>query len=216
MSRYYLLVRDSLIGVVAGLSLLSGQVVATDDEVQISEISGDPDNPRRHFRLRNPADLTPEDAERVYALFSGGMREGYAASGRAVGYQIWRRHNTAPYLSATHGNKYINNYSNATGEGYGDYEEAGRLPTGAVIAKDSFSVTESGEILLGPLFLMQKMSEGFNYVSGDWKYIQIQPDGSLFGETNGQNSERVEYCIGCHLAQEAQDHLYFVPEEYRQ
>ena len=30
-----------------------------------------------------------------------------------------------------------------------------------------------------------------------------------------EDAERVEYCIGCHLAAEHQDHLFFVPEDYR-
>jgi hypothetical protein len=41
------------------------------------------------------------------------------------------------------------------------------------------------------------------------------PDGSFFGETNGENAERVEFCIGCHLAREKYDHLYFVPSKFR-
>ena len=84
-----------------------------------------------------------------------------------------------------------------------------------MIAKDSFAVTETGGILLGPLAVMEKMPPGFNYASGDWKYSLIQPDGTILGETNGVNSHRVEYCIGCHLAAEKQDHLYFVPGKYR-
>ena len=69
--------------------------------------------------------------------------------------------------------------------------------------------------MLGSLFLMEKMPQGFSYVSGDWKYSVIKPDGRLFGETNGKGSGRVEYCITCHLTVEEQDHLYFVPREYR-
>ena len=62
---------------------------------------------------------------------------------------------------------------------------------------------------------MRKMDKGFNYVSGDWQYAMIMPDGEIFGVTKGVNSQRVEYCIGCHLAQEAKDHLYFLPKGYR-
>ena len=53
------------------------------------------------------------------------------------------------------------------------------------------------------------------YVTGDWKYTEILPDGTLLGETNGEDAERVEYCIACHLAAEKQDHLYFIPKKYR-
>ena len=117
--------------------------------------------------------------------------------------------------AATHGNHYINNYANGVANPYRKFEQAGRLPVGSVIAKDSFSVTETGGLLLGPLFVMEKMRKGFNYVSGDWKYSMIQPDGTLMGETNGRGSQRVEYCIVCHLTVEHQDHLYFVPKDTR-
>ena len=55
----------------------------------------------------------------------------------------------------------------------------------------------------------------FNYVSGDWRYTMVMPDGSLYGTTKGDGAERVEFCIGCHLARETQDHLFLVPEAYR-
>jgi hypothetical protein len=76
-------------------------------------------------------------------------------------------------------------------------------------------MTESHSIVLGPLFVMEKMSPGFNYVTGDWRFTEIQSDGTLSGETNGRQSERVEYCIGCHLAEQQHDYLYFIPPEFR-
>jgi len=189
----------------------------SERDAEMSRISGDVEAPRRHFRLRYPARLAPRKAEEIYGIVREAMAVGYARSGlmTARAYQGWRRHNSAPYLSRTHGNHYLNNYSNELGRAYGRFEKAGELPVGAVIAKDSFSMTESGGILLGPLFIMEKMPEGFNYVSGDWKYTLVQPDGTIFGETKGHGAERVRYCITCHLSVEDQDHLYFVPEAYR-
>ncbi len=98
---------------------------------------------------------------------------------------------------------------------YLKYENAGILPAGAIIAKDSFVVAKDGSLTLGPLFVMEKMEKGFSYVSGDWRYSMVMPDGSIFGKTNGENAERVEFCIGCHLAREKYDHLYFVPSKFR-
>jgi len=83
-----------------------------------------------------------------------------------------------------------------------------------VIAKDRFSVTDDGKINYGPLFIMEKMKKGFNYVTGNWRYIMIMPDGSLMGKTKGTGSEKVKYCIGCHLAKERYDHLYFLPKKF--
>jgi len=184
---------------------------------ELGTISGSPDEPRRHFRLRHPAELDQEAAEQIYLQVVAALAAGYARSALPVAqeYQSWRRYNTAPYLSATHGNKYLSNYVNETGVGYGQYEDAGEMPVGTVIAKDSFSMTQSREILLGPLFVMEKMPAGFNAISGDWKYTQIQPDGTLLGETNGDGSASVRYCIGCHSAVAQQDHLFFIPSSYR-
>jgi hypothetical protein len=186
-------------------------------DIEMSPISGEPASPRRHYRLRNPESLDAERAAEIYAIARAAMGVGYPLSGLAVArdYQSWRRYNSAPYLSARHGNHYLNNYANERARAYGEFEGAGRLPVGAVIAKDSFSVTESGGILLGPLFIMEKMPQGFNDVSGDWKYTLVRSDGTLFGETNGPGAKRVEYCIACHLAQERYDHLYFIPKDFR-
>lgn len=181
------------------------------------DISGDPDRPRRHFRERTPALLGPDQAGKIYDGLARSLADAYAKSGHptATAYLDWPRYNSAPYLSATHGNTYISNYVNEVGTAYGRFEEAGKLPFGTVIAKPSFIVAKDGEIRPGPLFLMEKMEAGFKYVTGDWRYTQIMPDGVLFGETDGEDSERVEYCIGCHLAVQQQDHLFFVPPSYR-
>jgi hypothetical protein len=186
-------------------------------DAEMSDISGEAANPRRHYRLRDPEPLDPERAAEIYAIAREAMRAGYPLSGSQVArdYLSWRRYNSAPYLSATHGNHYLNNYANERALAYGEFEGAGRLPVGSVIAKDSFSVTRSGSILIGPLFIMEKMPQGFSYVSGDWKFTLVRPDGTLFGETNGPGAKRVEYCITCHLARERYDHLYFVPKDYR-
>jgi len=186
-------------------------------DAEMSPISGPPDSPRRHFRLRRTARLTAEQAQDIYARVASAMARGYAVSGlpEARAYLGWARHNRRPYRSSSHGNHYLNNYANEAARGYGCAEDAGTMPEGSVIAKDSFSVTRSGEILLGPLFLMEKMPAGFRYVSGDWRYTMVMPDGTLFGRTGGPNADRVEYCISCHLAVEQQDHLYFVPGEHR-
>lgn len=208
----------SALAVLGLVFLMPVSVFAEETDVEMSAVSGDPAEPRRHFRLMNPAKLSPQRASEVYAIVRQALQGGYSRSGNAIasGYQDWRRMNSAPYLSATHGNHYLNNYVNEIGAAaYGRFEKAGRLPEGSIIAKDSFSMTRSGEILLGGLFVMQKMPRGFNDLTDDWKYALFQADGRLFGETNGTGSRRVEYCIGCHLAVKHQDHLWFLPEAYR-
>jgi hypothetical protein len=183
----------------------------------ISNISGQPSALRRHLRLRNPADMGPADAERVYQTIKRSLQAGYAQSGRKFlrDYQSWQRFNTVPYLSKTHGNHYLNNYGNTLAAEYGKHENGKPMPVGAILVKDSFSVTTAGEILLGPLAVMIKMEKGFNVLSGDWMYIQVQPIGEVLGQTHGMDSDKVRYCIGCHRAKVEQDHLYFVPQHAR-
>jgi hypothetical protein len=131
-------------------------------------------------------------------------------------YRLWRRYNTVPYRSDQHGERYVNNYSNGIAGDYRLFEAAGNLPTGSILAKDSFAVTANGDVFSGPLFVMEKMSTGFNPESRNWRYVMYMPDGSLFGMTNGEGSERVEFCIACHKeAGHEHDHLFYVPENYR-
>lgn len=201
-----------------GAGLLGATARAAEPDVEMSGISGSPEEPRRHFRLRDPARLSGERATQIYDIVLPALERGYRSSGDpwASGYLPWKRFNTAPYLSATHGNHYINNYANdVAAPVYGRFENGGVHPVGSVLAKDSFSVTRSGGILLGPLFLMEKMPAGFSPVSGDWRYSVVLPNGEVLGRTGGPGARRVEYCIACHLVREANDHLYFIPTKWR-
>ena len=211
--------RISVLVVVLGLV---GTLAAATDQpepatIQLAQISGDPKEPRRHFRVRDPADLDAAEAEAVYRELKDDMAGIYALSGDAIAaaYQDWPRYSSVPYLSKTHGQRYVSNYGNRLAADYGRFEDAGAFPVGAVLAKDSFAATAAGAIFPGPLFLMEKMQPGFSNASGDWRYTMIMPDGAIFGMTKGEGAERVEYCIGCHLARERYDHLYFPPEGYR-
>jgi class 3 adenylate cyclase len=173
--------------------------------------------PTRHFRA-NPADLTSADAITIYDRIKNEISKAYKRSGLklAEDYTSWTRHNTAPYLSATHGNRFVNNYANAIAKDYANLDKVESLPQGSILAKDSFEVTKDGDVLTGPLALMEKMQPGFNPQSRDWRYTMVLPDGMVFGITSGEGSERVEFCIECHVAAgEDMDHVFYVPERYR-
>lgn len=175
------------------------------------------EQPRRHERERQPSRLSGEEAQDLY----GSLRReelallGAADTAGAGSFLEWQRYNSVPYLSQAHGNTYVNNYVNETGRAYGRYEDAGILPVGTIIAKDSFVVHSDGSYELGQLVVMEKMPSGFNRVSGDWRYTVISPDGAVLGSTRGANAEQVEYCVPCHLARERTDHLFFLPEAFR-
>ncbi len=165
-----------------------------------------------HFRVQDPKNLTAAEAEAIYQVLRDDMRDRYALSelASAAEYLDWTRYTTAPYKSVTHGRTYLNNYANDIAKAYGRYERAGVLPEGSVLAKDSFMVKKNGDVLPGPMALMEKMASGFNPDSGDWRYTQILPDGSILGTTNGENAEYVAFCMPCHQkAGAGRDHLFF-------
>ncbi|USG60037.1 cytochrome P460 family protein [Sneathiella marina] len=172
--------------------------------------------PIGHIELSNPADLTKQQAEQIYLSVLPDIKAIFAMSdiGTAAKYTSWKRYNNAPYISATHGARYVDNYANEIAKDYGQLKPGETYPIGSILAKDSFSVTSDRSIFPGALFLMEKMGEGFNKPSGNWKYTMVLPDGSVFGTTNGENSENVEFCIGCHAAKAALDHIFFVPKGY--
>ena len=199
---------------------VNGNISDASDEPALSgpvKPAEDPRGPRRHFRARNPATLSDEKAELIYTSLKQDMARRYRLSRQpgAASYQKWKRYNRVPYRSAAHGQRYLNNYANETARAYGRFERAGILPVGSIIAKDSITVTKDGKASPGALFLMEKMPDGFNYVSGNWRYTMIMPDGSHFGTTRGEGAGRVKFCISCHLAVEHQDHLFFIPKNYR-
>ncbi|MGI9507182.1 MAG: cytochrome P460 family protein [Geminicoccaceae bacterium] len=173
--------------------------------------------PEGHFSVDMPAELSAEEAEAIYQRVAPDMADAYAVSQDpgARDYQRWRRFNNAPYTSATHGSRYVNNYGNGLAQGYGRSGADLPLPEGAVLAKDSYAVTDDGDVFLGPLFLMEKMAPGFKPEARDWRYSMIMPDGSFFGMTGGDNEAKVQFCITCHeTAGDENDHLFFIPEEF--
>jgi hypothetical protein len=147
------------------------------------------------------------------------MRASYdkAGLGSVSGYQNWLNVSKTPYISETHGGRYVNNYADGHGDyRYAKYEDAGVMPLGSVVAKDSFVINSDGSAKAGPLFVMEKMAAGFNKESGDWRYSMIMPDGKLYGSTKGKNSAAMMMCNECHSAvAEEQDYLWFLPEEDR-
>lgn len=211
----------SVLAVASALSvsapLAAGEADRSAQAGQLAQISGDPEKPRRHFRVKNTLRLSNGEAQRIYREMQDEIYQAYGGGTRETTppFRTWGLYNTAPYRSATHGARYVNNYANEIAKDYGRYEAAGVLPVGSILAKDSFSVSKDGEVEIGPLFIMEKMPAGFNRVSGDWRYSMIMPNGAFFGETKGRGAQKVEYCISCHLAKENQDHLFFVPEEVR-
>lgn len=172
-----------------------------------------------HLRLKSVPELPPAKAQAIYQAVQKDMAEGYAPSkdAIAISYPKWRRFNIAPYLSATHGNRYANNFANALAVkgGYGHLKPGETMPPGAAVVKDSFTFTKEGEVYPGAVFYMEKLTPGRSPATGDWRFVQILPDGSFIGDTTGDSPEDVAFCFACHQAMAEVDYLFFVPEDYR-
>ncbi len=181
----------------------------TDDTIRLT--------PKQHLTIENPADLGKAEAKAIYEDIAAQLARGYAASEQdvVVDYRRWRIFNDTPYRSATHGNRYINNFANGRARSYSRMENAGVMPPGSVLAKDSFTVTEEGKVFGAPLFVMEKLATGASPKTADWRYLMILADGSLFGDSRGQNADQVEFCHSCHTQKADQDYLFFVPREFR-
>ena len=127
--------------------------------------------------------LTDAESRDAYACAKSAMAGAYSRSGvdAARQFTAWTNYATSPYVSGTHGGRYVNNYANLAGSTYARYEDAGTMRKGTVLAKDSFSVNGKGKVVIGPLFLMAKMGSGFNTGTLDWQYQMVMPDGAVFG-----------------------------------
>ena len=63
---------------------------------------------------------------------------------------------------------------------------------------------------------MEKLDPGSSPSTGDWRFVEIMPDGSVFGSSTGPLPENVAHCATCHRAvSRTQDWLFFPPPPYR-
>jgi len=195
------------------------RMVQQPDDRQSREMDqGDAPAVAAHMTVADPATLGGARAEEVYQAIRVAMRDSYTQAGDPVtqAYQRWHRYNATPYRSTLHGQRFVNVYGNSQARGYGRFEKAGTMPEGAMLAMDSFVVTESGQVMTGPFFLMEKRERGFDATTGDWLYMMVGADGEMVGITNGEGSARVGFCAGCHRgAPEGQAGLWLIPEAFR-
>ena len=189
--------------------LLAGAAVAA--------IGAEVDEDGGHLKITKPAQLSNAVVSNIYQDLIDRMVEGYALSDHpiAAGYTQWSSYNTAPYLSATHGNRFVNNYANETASAYGTMKAGDVLPVGSVLAKDSFTVTGARKVFPGALFVMQKLAGGTSPDTADWRYVMIMPDGSLFGDSMGDGAAEMKFCHDCHKIKKNIDYVFGVPKAFR-
>jgi hypothetical protein len=207
----------ALAAVGAGVLALSDRDTADRPEAGLRPSPAGTGTPEKHPRIVNLSALGEAEAERYYEAIRNSLKEGFADADDPVtsAYATWRRYNRYPYASSRHGDLLVNNYANAHASRYGDFENAGAMPEGAVIVKDSFTVTRDGYALPGPLFVMEKMAAGYDQATGDWRFMLFDR-GKRAGMTGGPDAHRVRFCADCHgKAGPGSDYLFFVPKRAR-
>ena len=132
-------------------------------------------------------DLTFEEAQKVYDCIEADLHAGYMKGDKkwipaefVADYRNWTLANTLPANPGFHGGRFLMTRINDVGaEAYLKFaEENVVIPAGTVIAKESFAVTEKGEVQPGPLFIMQKVAAGVSPETDDWYYMMVGPDGT--------------------------------------
>ncbi len=214
LMRARLIAATLVLGVDLVPGAVGGRIVLAEDTRSISGAEW----AASHFPIQDPARIGDDKAASLYRELIDDMLGLYKLSREphVDDYTRWPRYVTAPYLTAAHGNRYHTIYARSAERRYGRYEQAGGMPAGTVVAKDSFSVSSDGRVHPGPLSMMEKLTPGSSPETGDWRFTEIMPDGSVYGSSTGPLKENVAHCVACHRSvATTQDWLYFPPPAYR-
>jgi hypothetical protein len=129
-----------------------------------------------HMMIAARAPLSGAGAEAVYQFIKDILHRQYMSSGNPVtaAFQSWRRPNREPFRSGVHGQRFVNHYVNDLAQDYGVLKSGKPFPKGSIIVKESFAVIETGEVMSGTMFLIEKKEKGFNPRSKDWLFMMIK------------------------------------------
>ena len=170
---------------------------------------------------RSPEEIGPDEARQLYDCVEAAMVDAYASVEGIPGvpaYREWAVVSTAPLLSSTHGRVFVSHIASPTAvDLYTRWEGmiGRRFPPGAILAKESFQITRSGEVHIGPLSLMEKAAPGSAPETADWIYTRIYPNGKV-QRTGGPGGKYLRFCHQCHSAMiDHYDGMFFPPERYR-
>ena len=163
-------------------------------------------------------ELTFAEANVVYECIADALHAGYKKGEKrwvnadhVNGYRGWVQASTVPANPGWHTERFLMTWVNQTGAAeYLKYAENPNIPVGTVLAKESFSVTDSGKVKKGPLFFMEKAAAGSSPKTDDWYYTMV----SAKGVPQGINT--IVACAECHQGNfSAQGGLGYPVEEAR-
>ncbi|MEM9268923.1 MAG: cytochrome P460 family protein [Pseudomonadota bacterium] len=159
---------------------------------------------------KDPYDLTADEVNGLYSCISDALAEGYAKGDNEVAavYRSWAPTATGPAVPGVHGERFLMTFANdIAAEQYIKYQDDGDfvMPTGSVLAKESFKVTtkegdNKGKVRRGPLFIMTKVGTEAEEHSDGWLYSAVQPNGKAM-------RIKQSFCHDCHVAFDTQDSM---------
>ncbi len=131
-------------------------------------------------------ELSYEEANVVYTCIADALHAGYKTGGKGwvnashvANYRNWVQASTLPANPGFHTERFLMTWVNDIGASeYLKYAENPSIPAGTVLAKESFSVTDAGKIVKGPLFLMEKVEAGKSPKTDDWLYTMVSAKGA--------------------------------------
>lgn len=141
-------------------------------------------------------DFTQEQIDALYDCVRDALPEAYGAGDNdtAAIYRTWGAAATGPAAPGFHGGRFLNTFVNETGYDtyiqYEDDDEAFEMPTGTVIAKESYTLRD-GAPRVGPLFIMTRVATADSPDTDGWVYSAVQPNGQAMGISQS-------FCHDCH------------------
>ena len=155
--------------------------------------------------------ITEKDVVSAYKCISEEMLHIYKNSKLqvALNFRNWLRVNKISFYAPANDFGWGNVYVNRIADKYKENKYISNFDKGSVIVKESFLFDINGGISVGPLFYMMKMEKGFNKESNDWKFVEVDLDGTHV-ETVRSNTAATQKCIECHGRKINSDFLYFI------
>ena len=156
------------------------------------------------------SDMTAEQMDTLYECLRPIFVESYAKKKKEIGvaYSSWKGVSTRPAAPGVHSGQHLMTYVNDIGfDQYIQYNaDNTEMPIGTIIAKESFTIKDSGKIKYGPLLIMTKVGDE-KADTGGWDYTGLKPNGKTL------KVDKKGFCHACHQAYAAQDSLgYPVPD----
>ncbi len=150
-------------------------------------------------------ELDTAQVAQLYTCIEADLAAGYAAGDDPVAqvYRTWEATSTGAYAPGPHGDRLLFTWANDIAfVGYTSYpdDEAFVMPVGSILAKESFSVRDTGAPRPGPLFIMTKVAAGEADEYGNWVYSAVQPNGNAMGISQS-------FCSDCHVAYSYSDNM---------